>query len=317
VIKRLAAQGTTVVYISHRLSEIFRISDHVTVMKDGKVVGTYRTQDITSSDLVKLMVGRDVGNIYPARNARIGETVLEVKNLKRSGVLKDVRLSVRKGEIVGIAGLVGAGRTELARAIFGADPVDGGEVYVGGKRLMRSTPASRIRAGLGLLPEDRRGQGLVLSMDVSENVTLANIRAVGRVGILSPRREKDVVRSFVKKLRIKTPSLTTKVRTLSGGNQQKVALAKWLNAHCKVLIVDEPTRGIDVGAKHEIYELLNSLAESGVAILMISSELPEILGMCDRVLVMHEGELVGALSREEATEEKIMALATGMERQHQ
>ncbi|RKL63631.1 sugar ABC transporter ATP-binding protein [Thermoanaerobacteraceae bacterium SP2] len=313
IIRRLIEQETTIIYISHRLNEVFEISNTITVMKDGKCVGTYPTKSLNAHELVKLMVGRDIGDIYPKRNVKIGEPLLEINNLNQRGRLSNINLNVKRGEIVGLAGLVGAGRTELARAIFGADPIDAGEIKVNGKVIRKEKGiSSRINIGVGLLPEDRKAQGLILKMTVRENITISNLKTISKSRkFIDLNREKNLVYNFVNKLRIKTPSIYTKVKSLSGGNQQKVVLAKWLNANSDVLIVDEPTRGVDVGAKREIYELLNEMAASGKAILMISSELPEILGMCDRIYVMHEGKITGEISGKVATEEKIMALATG------
>jgi ribose transport system ATP-binding protein len=237
--------------------------------------------------------------------------VLRVEHLSRTGVLHDINLTVRAGEILGIAGLVGAGRTELARAIFGADPIDSGKIYLFGQEVKITSPQAAIRHGIGLVPEDRKQLGLVLQMVVRENISLANLKELSIAGFVNRRRERTAADQFVRELRIRTPSVEQRVRNLSGGNQQKVVLAKWLFTRSKVLIFDEPTRGIDVGSKVEIYQLMNELAAKGVAIIMISSELPEILGMSDRILVMHEGRIAGELSREEATQEKIMHLATG------
>lgn len=315
IIRSLVDRGVTIIYISHRLNEVFQISNTITVMKDGRCVGTYPANSLRPAELVKLMVGRDIGDIYPQRKVHIGEKVLEVNNLIQRGRLHGISLHVRKGEIVGLAGLVGTGRTELARAIFGADPIDSGEIKVNGKLVTKAgSVSSGINIGIGLLPEDRKAQGLVLGMEVKSNITLSNLNRVSRRGpVLDLKKEKGVVNNYVKVLRIKAPSIETKVRSLSGGNQQKVVFAKWLNANSDVLIVDEPTRGVDVGAKREIYELLNEMAASGKAILMISSDLPEILGMCDRIYVMNEGRITGEVLGSEATEEKIMALATSAE----
>jgi ribose transport system ATP-binding protein len=313
IIDNLLAKGTTIIYISHRLSEVFQISSTITVMKDGKCVGTYPTKDLNPTELVKLMVGREIGDIYPKRKIKIGEPALEVTNLCRHGKLYNVTLNVRKGEIVGLAGLVGSGRTELVRAIFGADPIDSGHIKINGRTLTGTRKiSSRIGNGIGLLPEDRKTQGLILGMSVKDNITITKLTNVSRIGmVLDLRKEHQLVKDYISKLRIKTPDAETIVKNLSGGNQQKVVFAKWLNANCDVLIVDEPTRGVDVGAKREIYELLNEMAANGKAILMISSELPEILGMCDRIYVMHEGKITGEIPGKKATEEKIMALATG------
>ncbi|MGC8862764.1 MAG: sugar ABC transporter ATP-binding protein [Armatimonadota bacterium] len=311
LIRRLKADGVSIIYISHRLEEVFQIADRVTVLRDGKLVATKPVAETSRDDIIRMMVGRELTEKIPKVAAKPGEVALEVRGLNRAGVLKDISFAVRHGEVLGIAGLVGAGRTEVARAIFGADPIDGGEIRLDGRPVTIRSPRDAIRLGIGLVTEDRKALGLVLGMAVRENVTLANLGALSRLGFISRRREREVANRFVEDLMIKTPSVEQAVQNLSGGNQQKVVLAKWLYTQSKVLIFDEPTRGIDVGAKTEIYQLMNRLAEHGVAIIMISSELPEILGMSDRILVMHEGQIPGELSRDEATQEKIMSLATG------
>jgi ribose transport system ATP-binding protein len=311
LIRRLKEQGVGIIYISHRLEEIFEIADRVTVLRDGKLVGVRYVAETNRDELIRMMVGREITEQFPTRKTQRGDVALEVRHLNRKGVLHDISLKVHKGEIVGMAGLVGAGRTELARAIFGADPIDSGEILLEGKPVRIRSPQDAIRLGIGLMTEDRKALGLILSMTVRENNTLANLKALTRLGFVQLRRERQVAEQYVRDLMIRTPSIEQAVKNLSGGNQQKVVLAKWLFTRSKVLIFDEPTRGIDVGAKAEIYQLMNRLAEEGVAILMISSELPEVLGMSDRILVMHQGRIAGELSREEATQERIMHLATG------
>ena len=311
LIRRLKADGVSIIYISHRLEEVFQIADRVTVLRDGKLVATKPVSETDRDDIIHMMVGRELKEKIPKVVAEHGEVALEAKGLNRVGALKDINFTVRHGEVLGLAGLVGAGRTEVARAIFGADPIDSGEIVLDGKPVTIRSPKDAIRLGIGLVTEDRKALGLILGMALRENVTLANLGPLSRLGFVSRRRERDVASRFVEDLMIKTPSVEQAVQNLSGGNQQKVVLAKWLYTQSKVLIFDEPTRGIDVGAKTEIYQLMNRLAEHGVAIIMISSELPEILGMSDRILVMHEGENAGELSRDEATQEKIMSLATG------
>jgi len=311
LIRSLKASGIGIIYISHRLEEISQIADRVTVLRDGQLVGTRRVSEVSREDLIRMMVGRELKDMIPKQPAPIGGEVLRVEHLSRTGVLHDINLTVRAGEILGIAGLVGAGRTELARAIFGADPIDSGKIYLFGQEVKITSPQAAIRHGIGLVPEDRKQLGLVLQMVVRENISLANLKELSIAGFVNRRRERTAADQFVRELRIRTPSVEQRVRNLSGGNQQKVVLAKWLFTRSKVLIFDEPTRGIDVGSKVEIYQLMNELAAKGVAIIMISSELPEILGMSDRILVMHEGRIAGELSREEATQEKIMHLATG------
>jgi ribose transport system ATP-binding protein len=311
LIRKLKSEGVSIIYISHRLEEIFEIADRVTVLRDGQLVGVRSVAETNREDIIRMMVGRELKEIIPKVKAEIGDVVLEVRGLSRRGIIKDISFSVRRGEILGLAGLVGAGRTEVARAIFGADSVDKGEILLDGEPVAIHSPRDAISLGIGLVTEDRKSLGLILGMTVRENISLANLGALSKMGFISCRNERDVADQYVADLLIKTPSIEQAVQNLSGGNQQKVVLAKWLFTKSRVLIFDEPTRGIDVGAKTEIYQLMNRLAENGNAIIMISSELPEILGMSDRIVVMHEGEIVGELSREEATQEKIMHLATG------
>jgi len=313
LIRQLKADGVSIIYISHRLEEVFQIADRVTVLRDGKLVATVDVAETNREEIIRMMVGRELTEKIPARRVEIGGPALTVSGLRRAGILEDISFSVRRGEVLGLAGLVGAGRTEVARAIFGADPIDDGEILLDGRKVEIRSPQDAIRLGIGLVTEDRKALGLILGMAVRENISLANLGALARLGFVSRRREREVASQFVADLMIKTPSVEQQVQNLSGGNQQKVVLAKWLFTQSKVMIFDEPTRGIDVGAKTEIYSLMNRLAERGVAIVMISSELPEILGMSDRILVMHEGRIAGELSREESTQEKIMHLATGGE----
>lgn len=313
LIRGLRCQDVGIIYISHRLEEIDAIGDRVTVLRDGKHVSTDPVGDISRDEIIKRMVGRPITSRIPKRSAPLGEVVLEVRGLTRNAVIEDISFTVRAGEVVGLAGLVGAGRTEVARAIFAADPIDAGELRINGELLRLRHPADAVRAGLGLVTEDRKAQGLVLEMVVRENTTLANLQRVSRLGVIDRGAEVAAADEYVRDLDIRTPSIEQAVRLLSGGNQQKVVLAKWLFTAAKVLVFDEPTRGIDVGAKAEIYELINRLAEQGVAILMISSELDEVLGMSERVLVMHSGRIAGELSRADATPEAVMRLATGHE----
>jgi ribose transport system ATP-binding protein len=311
LIKTLRRQGLGIIYISHRLEEVFEIGQRVTIMRDGQHVATKEVCDVTREDIIRMMVGRDLHEEFPKEVFERGEERLRVENLSRTGAFREVSFKVHRGEIVGLTGLVGAGRTEVARAIFGADPISAGKIFLDGEPVLVRSPQDAIRQGIGLLTEDRKQQGLVLGMSVRENTTLANLKALLRGPFIARRKEREVAQRYVNDLRIKTPSIEQAAQNLSGGNQQKVVLAKWLYTGSKVLIFDEPTRGIDVGAKVEIYKLMNDLVRNGVAILMISSELPEILGMCDRILVMHEGRITGELARAEATQEKIMRLATG------
>jgi ribose transport system ATP-binding protein len=310
VIQDLASRGIAILYISHRLDEIFRIANRVTVMRDGKVVDTVPASELDEEKLVRLMVGREVGNLYPKSEAEIGEVVLRVSGISRGTVLQDCSFEVRSGEILGFAGLVGAGRTELARAVFGADPVDSGAVELEGEEVRIKDPQTAIEAGIGYLTEDRKGEGLALQLGVAQNITLAHVPV--RAGFLDLGAERRTARRRRDELNIRTPSIRRRVQVLSGGNQQKVVVAKWLETRAKVLFFDEPARGIDVGAKAEMFGLIGDLAKEGRAIVLISSYLPELLNMCDRILVMREGRVAGTLSREEFSEERVIALATGV-----
>ena len=313
LIRQLQSEGVSIVYISHRLEEVFEIANRVTILRDGRWVATEKVADLDRDQIIRYMVGRELKDIIPKAPAAVKEPALRVVHLNRTGVLHDINLTVHCGEVLGLAGLVGAGRTEVARAIFGADPIDSGRIELFGKPVRIHSPESAIRHGIGLITEDRKAQGLILGMAVRENTTLANLAALSRFGFVCRAKEREAATKYVKDLRVRTPTIEQAVQNLSGGNQQKVVLAKWLFTKSKILLFDEPTRGIDVGAKTEIYQLINQLAAEGVAIIMISSELPEILGMSDRILVMHEGRIAGELSRAEATQEKIMHLATGGE----
>ena len=312
VIQEMASRGIAILYISHRLDEIFRIADRVTVMRDGKVVETKPTSELTEEELVNLMVGREVGNLYPKPEAEIGEVLLRVEEISREGVLKDCSFEVRSGEILGFAGLVGAGRTELARAVFGADPVDSGRVELEGREIQVKSPQAAIAAGIGYLTEDRKGAGLALQLGIDHNITLANV-PVAMAGFLDLGAEQRVARDRSEQLDIQAPTIKRKVQVLSGGNQQKVVVAKWLETHARALFFDEPSRGIDVGAKAEMFGLIGDLAKEGRGIVLISSYLPELLNMCDRILVMRDGRVAGVLEREEFSEERIVSLATGVE----
>ncbi|WP_414662815.1 sugar ABC transporter ATP-binding protein [Horticoccus sp. 23ND18S-11] len=310
-IRRLRARGVAIVYISHRMEELFAIGDRVTVLRDGRHVGTRAIGETTMSELVRLMVGRDLKDQFPKQRAAVGEEVLRVEHLRRDGVLHDINFALRRGEVVGLAGLMGSGRTELARAVFGADAIDGGRVLIRGEERTIASPRDAIDLGLGLLTEDRKQQGLVLVLSVQENMCLPSVGRFSRGGVMQPARESEATARRIQELRIKTPGPHQRVVHLSGGNQQKVVLGKWLCTEADILIFDEPTRGIDVGAKVEIYQLMNQLAARGAAILMISSELPEILGMSDRILVMHAGRIAGEFPAAEATQEKLLAVALG------
>lgn len=313
IVRQLAAAGVGIIYISHRMEELFALSDRITIMRDGKYIGTVKTQEANFDQLIKMMVGRDVTERFPKQQVEIGTEVLRVENLSRHGVLENISFSLRAGEILGVAGLMGAGRTEVARAIFGADTLDSGDIYINGNKCVIKCPADAIRAGIGLVTEDRKHQGLVLAMSVGENISLASLERFSSNGMIDSALERAMIKDNIDKLRIRTPGAHQLVRNLSGGNQQKVVLAKWLATNPKVLIMDEPTRGVDVGAKAEIYNIMNMLTAAGVGILMISSELPEVLGMSDRVLVMHNGRIAGEMPVQQATQENIMALAAGGE----
>src|SRR5215211_4680354 len=313
VVRALQEHGAAVLFISHRLDEVATISDTVTVMRDGAVVHDARTADTTADEMVRRMVGRDLSALFPKQNAAVGETVLHVERLTREGVFFDVSLDVRAGEIVALAGLVGAGRSEVARAIFGIDKADAGHVEVAGRRLPPGRPLAAMRAGVGFVPEDRRQQGLVMDLSIARNVSLTRLRALARTGLIRSGAENSLAEEWAARLQLKYHRLGDNVGTLSGGNQQKVVLGKWLATGPKVLIVDEPTRGIDVGTKAEVHRLMSELAGQGLAVLMISSELPEVLGMADRVLVMHEGRIARELTRDEADEESVVRAATGQQ----
>jgi ribose transport system ATP-binding protein len=310
-IAKLREQGVTIIYVSHRLAEIFNIGDRFTVLRDGRHVQTGDIKEITPAGLVRLMVGRELKITERSGNRQIGEPILELRNVSRGSVLRDISLTLKAGEIVGVAGLAGAGRTELARLIFGADPADAGEMWIGGQHVLPRTPRVAIARGVGLVPEERRTQGIVGAMSVEENIALAAPRKIARLGVVSDRRSRSLGQGFVESLRIKTPSLRQKVRNLSGGNQQKCVVARWLATDSRVLLLDEPTRGIDVGAKAEIFALMDQLAADGKAILMFSSEMEELLSMSDRILVMNRGRIVADLPRAEATQEKILSYAAG------
>ncbi|MEV0628098.1 sugar ABC transporter ATP-binding protein [Nonomuraea wenchangensis] len=307
----LREQGVALLFISHRLEEIFELCQRVTTLRDGALVATDPIGDLTPDALVRRMVGREMEALFPKQDTTAGEVALSVRRLTREGVFTDVSFEVRRGEIVALAGLVGAGRSEVARAVFGIDRWDAGAVEVDGRRLRPARPTAAMAAGLALVPEDRRQQGLVMDLSIERNIGLAGLAALRRGPLISRLAERERARDWAVRLRLKFARLGDPVNVLSGGNQQKVVLAKWLARRPSVLIVDEPTRGIDVGTKAEVHRLLSELAASGVAVLMISSELPEVLGMADRVLVMHEGRLVAELDRAEASEESVMAAATG------
>ena len=312
VVRELKAQGIGVIYISHRLNEIFEIADRVTVLRDGGHVGTKPIGEFTRDSMIELMVGRSLDQEFPKAAAELGEERLVVRGLSRGRRVREVSFGVRRGEVLGLTGLVGAGRTETARLIFGADRREAGIIKLDGKTLRLRSPREAVAAGICLLTEDRKTQGLVLGQSVRENFGLPNLASFAWLGFIDQKREAEALEVHVGKLQIKLSSVDQSVGTLSGGNQQKVVLAKWLERNAEVIIFDEPTRGIDVGAKYEIYQLINRLAAAGKAILMISSELPEVLGMSDRILVMHEGRVTGEITDVAgATQADIMQLAVG------
>ncbi|WP_025692373.1 sugar ABC transporter ATP-binding protein [Paenibacillus zanthoxyli] len=309
IVRALKAKGVTIVYISHRMEELFEIADRITVMRDGQYIGTMNTGETNRGELISLMVGRELTETYPARHVEPVETILEVSQLSGYG-FSDISFSVKRGEILGFSGLIGAGRTELVRSIFGAEPAYSGRIRMEGKDVVIRSPRDAIALGIGLIPEDRKQQGVILRSSVKRNISLPNLRALSRFGLVNSALEQRLAQQYKDSLHIKTPSLDQLVNNLSGGNQQKVVLAKWLARNCKVLIFDEPTRGIDVGAKQEIYKLMCGLAESGVAIIMISSDMEEIFGMSDRIIVLCEGRKTGELQKSEFAQERIMELAS-------
>ncbi|HEX8992670.1 MAG TPA: sugar ABC transporter ATP-binding protein [Anaerolineales bacterium] len=312
LIQRLKEESSLILYISHRLEEVFRIADRITVLKDGELVGTVRPQDTDENQLIKMMVGRTLGEFYPKRRNRPGAEILSVKRLRRQGSFSDISFGLSRGEIVGLFGLVGSGRTQVARCIFGADHIHGGEIRVDGRPVQPKSPRDAVQAGIALLTEDRKRDGLVMSCSIRDNASLAILRQVSRWIVLDTPRRDELVQNEVRKLSVHPEDIGRLARQLSGGNQQKVVLAKWLLSHARILILDEPTRGVDVATKVEIYRIISDLAEQGVGILIISSELPEILGMSDRAIVMREGHLVGEFDSAQASEEGLLACAAGV-----
>ncbi|MDO5548770.1 MAG: sugar ABC transporter ATP-binding protein [Eubacteriales bacterium] len=312
IIKDLKSKGITIIYISHKLDEIFELCDRVTVMRDGNVISTRNVEELTRPTMIAEMVGRSIENEYPERASKIGETILEVKNI-RTNKLHDVGFTAKKGEILGFVGLVGAGRTETMRAIFGADKIQNGEVYLEGRKLDIKSPRDAIAAGFGFITEDRKEEGLLLNFPVGTNITMASFPNFTVGGLLNKAREKEIIERQIKALDVKTPNADIYITYLSGGNQQKCLVARWLETSPKILIMDEPTRGIDVGAKYEIYVLMKKFAEAGGTVLMISSELPEVLNMSNRVIVLSDGKVVGEYDPETTSDEKILAAALGEE----
>jgi len=312
LVRQLRQEGTLILYISHRLDEVFEIADRITVLKDGQLVGTVRPQEADQGQLIRMMVGRSLGEIFPSRRPPRDEVALEVKDLSREGSFSEVSFSLRRGEVLGMSGLVGSGRTQVARCIFGAEPFDSGEVLVNGKSIRPRSPREAVKEGIALLTEDRKRDGLVLLCTIRDNASMASFERLSRWGVINRRAQESDVQKKIKELDIRPPLLDRLARQLSGGNQQKLVLAKWLMTQARVLVLDEPTRGVDVATKVEIYQLIGDLAADGIGVLLISSELPEILGLSDRALVMREGRVVGEFTQAEASEEKLLAAAAGV-----
>jgi rhamnose transport system ATP-binding protein len=310
LVRRLRADGTAIVFISHRLEELFEIADRVTVLRDGAYVDTRPLAEVSRDDLIRLMVGRTISNLFPKQEVPAGEVALKVDNLSQDGVFENVSFELRRGEILGMAGLVGAGRTDVARALFGVEPPSSGRIEVEGKVVAITSPQQAIELGLALVPEDRQLHGLIPPMAITANISLPMLANYARRGWLRPKQERDATFAAARQMEVRANNIWQRARELSGGNQQKVVLAKWLSTQPRILILDEPTRGIDVGTKAAIHALMSELAGQGIAILMISSELPEVLGMSDRIIVMREGRVTGHFTRAEATQELIMSAAT-------
>jgi ABC-type sugar transport system ATPase subunit len=311
IMRDLSASGTSIIFISHKLEEIFEICEHITVMRDGKYVSDHPIGSIQKSQLVTEIAGREISELFPKEKTNIGEAVLRVSNLCSTGVFKDISFEVRSGEILGFYGLVGAGRTEIMRAIFGIDKFDTGEVYLKDEKLQIKSPEDAIRYGLAMVTEDRLRMGIISGLSILLNVSLAYLREITRMGLINQMRECSDAQAMIEKMNVKTPNLKQRIDALSGGNQQKVILARWLQIKPRVLIMDEPTRGIDVGSKSEIHRLIGLLAKQGVAVIMISSELPEILGISDRIIVIREGRLAADISRAEVNQQKLLQYAFG------
>ena len=312
IVKELKKKGVTIVYVSHRLDEVFEISDRVSVFRNGQWIKTMNTCDTDKNELIKLMVGRDIGSTYPERNSKIGDVVLEAKNIVAEGV-KNVSFSVRAGEVLGIGGLVGSGRSELVNTIFGAQKMQSGEIFIKGKKVDINSPSKAIENGIGLIPEDRKLHGLMLEKDVGFNLSICILETISKYCVVDFKTEEQKQREIIERLRIKLPHAGVLAKTLSGDNQQKVVLAKWLLAEADVLIFDEPTRGVDVGAKQEIYQLINELTDKGMAVIMVSSDMEELMGVPDRIIVLHEGECTGGLDKKDFSQVEILKLASGIQ----
>lgn len=311
IARKLRNEGTGIIFISHRLEEVFEIADRVTVIRDGKLVGTIDRDNLNVDELVKMMVGRNLQTLYPKEDVQIGEPVLKVERLSRAGEFNNVTFELKRGEILGFAGLVGAGRTEVASAIFGVEKPEGGKIYIEGREVKIENPGQALELGIAYLSESRGEFGLVLPLDITQNITIPILNRFARFGWINRLKERETAQKFYDLLDIRASGLDQKVESLSGGNQQKVSIAKWLAANAKILILDEPTKGIDVGTKAAVHKLMGEIAKTGKAIVMISSEIPEIIGMSDRILVMHEGVLVREIKRSEATQERVLAAALG------
>ena len=311
VMNALRKKGVSIVYISHRMEEIFELCDRITILRDGTYIGTEYIKDITMDDVVQMMIGREIGERFPKRDCPIGEEVLRVEGLTHGKMFQDVSFSVRAGEVLGVSGLMGAGRTEIMQAIFGNLPVVGGKIFIEGQEVSIKNPRQAIAAGIGFITEDRKTEGLLLEKSIAENIELANLGKVSDNSVLSRKKGAELVKRGIEEFRIKCFGPDHECGNLSGGNQQKVVLAKWIYTDPKILILDEPTRGVDIGAKKEIYNVINEMAAKGVAVIMVSSELPEVLGMSDRIMVVHEGQVTGIIDGQRADQAKVMTLATG------
>ncbi len=311
VIQSLKAKGVSIVYISHRMEEIFELCDRITILRDGQYIDTKEIKDITMDDVVRMMIGREIGERYPKRQVKIGKEVLRVEGLTHQKLFRDVSFSVHAGEVLGVSGLMGAGRTEIMQAVFGNLPVVSGKIFIDGQPVTIHNPRQAIAAGIGFITEDRKTEGLLLEKSVEENIEIANLGKTSSHGVRSKKLRTELVKKGIQEFHIKCFGPSHECNNLSGGNQQKVVLAKWIYTDPKILILDEPTRGVDIGAKKEIYQVINDLASKGVAVIMVSSELPEVLGMSDRIMVVHEGKVTGIISGADADQEKVMTLATG------
>jgi rhamnose transport system ATP-binding protein len=311
IVRQLRERGVAILFVTHRLEEIFELAERVTVLRDGRRVSTAPIAELTTEEIIRQMVGRELETLYPKRSVEPGEIALDVRHLTRKGTFEDVTFQVRRGEILGFAGLVGAGRTEVARVIFGIDQADSGEIRVGGKQVQIHSPQTAMKHGIAYVPEDRHEHGLVMDFSIARNMTLPVLRQMSLLGLVNQQRERDIAQDYSTRLQVRSTGIDQLVKALSGGNQQKVVLAKWLITNPTVLILDEPTRGIDVGSKSEVHRIVSELADKGLAIILISSDLPEVLAMADRVLVMHEGRVAAEFTHAEVDQEKVMFAATG------